>query len=369
MVQKLILSLLFGTGIQLSTPHCFGQKQNGGVQPIRTLATEIEVKVVLDNLKEPWAVVPGPDGDLWVTEKAGRVLIYDASFQLKHSLGDFAGLVSAGQGGLMDIAFHPKFSENHWVYLAYTLGSVGERRTRVTRYTFQNQELTAAKVIIEGPQGADNAHFGCRLVFDREGFLFAAFGERHEKEKAQQLDSLHGKVVRLHDDGKIPSDNPFGPSNAVFTYGHRNPQGLDLHPESGVLYVSEHGPSGYDAAPGGDELNSLSAGANYGWPVIHHQMQRAGMKSPLWEKTPALAPAGALFYTGDQISVWKNNFFVAMLRGKSLLRAEIKSDGRVGATEELLKDRYGRLRDVGQHPDGSLLVVTDDGEMIQISKK
>ncbi len=368
MLQKVALSVLVASGIQLSAPHCFGQNQKRESRSIHPQSGGTEVKVVLSNLDSPWAVLPSPEGDLWITEKSGKISIYDAGFELKHTLSGFPDMVAAGQGGLLDIAFHPRHAENHWVYLAYTVGSPSTRHTRVTRFTWQNQTLTEPKIIVDGPEGSDNAHFGCRLVFDRQGYLYASFGERHQKEKAQRLDSLHGKVVRLHDDGKIPTDNPFGPTNAIFTYGHRNPQGLDIHPESGVLYVSEHGPSGYDAPPGGDEINVLSAGANYGWPVIHHQMQQTGMRSPLLEYTPALAPSGAHFYTGDKIPAWKNNLFVAMLAGQSLLRVEIKNDGTIGQTEELFKGVYGRLRDVGQHSDGSLLVITDGGELLQISK-
>jgi aldose sugar dehydrogenase len=324
-------------------------------------------KVVISGLQNPWAVVPSPSGEIWISEMAGGIKIYDAGYRLKSTLKNFTNVKAYGQGGLLDIAFHPRFTNNHWIYLAYVVEQNGKHNTRVSRFTYTNGILNEAKMMIDGPSGDDGAHFGCRLVFDRAGFLYASFGERHQKEKAQAQDSLHGKIVRLTDDGQIPKDNPFGASNAVFSIGHRNPQGLDIHPLNGKLYDSEHGPSGYDAEGGGDEINLIKAGANYGWPIIHHKLTKAGMEAPLVEYTPAVAPSGAAFYTGSLITQWKNDFFVAALRGQRLIRLRIDKDGAVTESEMLLQGKYGRLRDVGNSPDGSLLVLTDDGRLIRLS--
>ena len=176
---------------------------------------------------------------------------------------------------------------------------------------------------------------------------------------------LHGKIVRLNDDGSIPKDNPFGKS-AIYSLGHRNPQGLAIHPVSGKMYDSEHGPSSFDAPPGGDEINEIIAGANYGWPQYHHRENGPGMTAPLLEYTPAIAPSGAIFYTGNALPQWKNDFFVACLRGQQVLRVRFDQSGRPGETEVLLKDKYGRLRDVETSPDGSLLVLAEDGRLIQL---
>jgi glucose/arabinose dehydrogenase len=322
-------------------------------------------KVVVTGLDSPWAVVASPAGEIWITEIGGDIKVYNSSFVHQRTLSGVPGLRAVGQGGLLDLAFHPQFLQNGWIYLAYTVDD-GGYHTRISRFTVRGNQLKDMKLILEGPTGDDSAHFGCRLVFDAQGFLYASFGERHQKEKAQKLNSLHGKTVRLHDDGSIPGDNPFS-GNPIFTLGHRNPQGLDIHPGNQRLYVSEHGPTGYDAPGGGDELNELKAGANYGWPNFHHDMTAPGMTAPMIQFTPAIAPSGAVFYTGGLIPGWHGDFFVANLRGTHLLRVRISNAGHITTTEKLLVNKYGRLRDVGNAPDGSLLVLSDDGRLIQLT--
>ncbi len=253
---------------------------------------------------------------IWITEQEGQIKIYDGQYRLLSTLKGFAtDLQAVGQGGMLDLAFHPKFLQNGWVYIAYTVRQPTGYGTQINRFTYRNGNLSDRKVILNGPTGTDSAHFGCRLVFDEKGYLYASFGERHQKEKAQRKDSLHGKTVRLNEDGSIPKDNPF-PGNAIYTLGHRNPQGLAIHPLSKSLVVSEHGPTGYDAPGGGDEVNILKPGANYGWPVIHHRESKQGMETPLAEWTPAIAPSGIAFYTDSKIPQWKNDLFVAAWLGK-----------------------------------------------------
>lgn len=323
-------------------------------------------KVLIKSLEDPWAVVSAPDKNIWITEQAGRIHIYGSDFKHQYTLSEFPDLVALGQGGLLDVAFHPQFDQNGWVYLAYTVGPRGKWHTRITRFSLKNKALHDPLLIIEGPEGTDGAHFGCRLLFDKEGFLYATFGERHQQEKAQDLGTLHGKIVRLHDNGEIPADNPFGADNPVFSYGHRNPQGLDMQPATGALYVAEHGPSGYDAPGGGDEINRLIAGKNYGWPVIHHNESQQGMVTPLRAYTPAIAPSGIAFYTGEAIPEWKGDLFVANLRGRSLLRLRLGDKGEAVEEEFLLQNKFGRLRDVATAPDGALLVLSDSGLLIQL---
>jgi aldose sugar dehydrogenase len=323
-------------------------------------------KVVISGMDRPWAVVSGPDGNIWITEKrSGNIYVYNSKFEKLEKIKGPENMSPYVEGGLMDLAFHPNFKNNQFLYLTYSVRNGNKYRIQVARFKYMKGSLNDQKVIIEGAEGEAGNHFGSRLLFDRKVFLYATFGERIEKEKAQDMTVLHGKIVRLNDDGSIPKDNPFAKS-PIYSLGHRNPQGLALHPISGKMYDSEHGPSSFDAPPGGDEINEIIAGANYGWPQYHHRENGPGMTAPLLEYTPAIAPSGAIFYTGGAIPEWKNDFFVACLRGQQLLRVRFDQKGRAADTEVLLKDKYGRLRDVETSPDGSLLVLAEDGRLIQL---
>lgn len=326
------------------------------------------VDTVLSGLSNPWAVVPADDGSLFITETRGRIRVVTPGGSIT-SLQDPPRVVATGQGGLLDLAFHPDFATNRWLYLAYSVGGRGSLRTRVTRFTLKGHRLMSPHPIVDGPPGTDGAHFGCRLLFGPDRKLYITLGERHQPRKAQDLRYLHGKILRVNDDGSIPHDNPFvarpHARGEIFTYGHRNPQGLDVHPVSGVLYATEHGPSGYDAPHGGDEINIIKGGNNYGWPVIHHRQRRRGMVTPRVEYTPAVAPSGAVFYVGGGFPQWKHDFFFAALRGQAVHR--IKFDGtRVVEAGRLLVGEYGRLRDVASGHDGSLYVLTTSGRLLRM---
>lgn len=329
-------------------------------------AEAVTDRVVVSNLDKPWAVVDGPDGNIWITEKPGSIKIFNSSFVLQKTLTGFPDLAPFGEGGVLDLAFHPKFKTNGWIYIAYTVSESGGYFTRVNRFTYRGGKLEDHKVIFNGPTGTAGTHFGCRLLFDDEGYLLASFGERREMWKAQDMNLANGKIVRVTDDGDIPRSNPFGGQSAVFTLGHRNPQGLAIHPLSRRIYDSEHGPTVYDAPEGGDEINEIVAGTNYGWPNYHHRMVGPGVQAPLLEYTPAIAPSGIAFYIGSKIPAWKNDLFVATLRGRHLLRIRIDENARVVETEKLLEGKYGRLRDVTTAPDGSLLVISEAGQLIQL---
>ncbi len=330
-------------------------------------AIAVTDKVVISGMDRPWAVVSGPDGNIWITEKrSGHILIYSPKFVLQKTLKGLPNLSSYVEGGLLDLAFHPKFKENNWLYVAYTVHGKAGYFVQINRFTYKNGALKEQKTLINGPASDVGNHFGSRLLFDDTGMLLASFGERLEKEKAQDMTVLNGKIVRLTEDGSIPNDNPFK-NSPIFSFGHRNPQGLAIHPISRKIYDTEHGPSEFDAPGGGDELNELKAGGNFGWPLIHHRMESQGLIAPLLEYTPAIAPSGMIFYTGNAIPDWKNDLFFAALRGQQVVRARIDKKGNVTETEVLLKEKYGRLRDVETSPDGSLLVLAEDGRLIQLT--
>lgn len=334
-------------------------------------AEALTERVVVTGLSKPWAVVNGPDGNIWVTEKAGAIKIFSRTYGLLRTLKGFPDLTVVGnEGGLLDLTFHPKFAQNGWIYVAYSVADGrGEFFTRINRFTYRGGALGDHKVIFNGPASPHQTHFGSRLLFDDQGFLLAAFGERREMYKAQDTSTAHGKIVRLTDEGGIPSSNPFARSGGmreIYSLGHRNPQGLAIHPVSRKIYNSEHGPTVYDAPEGGDEVNEIVAGANYGWPQYHHRLTAPGMTAPIAEYTPAVAPSGIEFYTGALIPNWKNDLFVATLRGRHVIRLRIDAQGKVLEQEKLLENKYGRLRDVSNAPDGSLLVISEDGRMIQL---
>ena len=233
---------------------------------------------------------------------------------------------------------------------------------RVVRYRETGDALTERKVIIEGIPGAPN-HAGCRLRFGPDGKLYVTTGDATDRELAQKMDSLAGKILRLNDDGSVPPDNPFvsqqGARPEIWTYGHRNPQGIDFQPGTNLLFETEHGPSGFDGPGGGDEVNIVEKGKNYGWPLIHHKQTREGLESPLLEYTPACAPASGSFYRGSLFQQFHGNFFFGCLRGERIIRVVL--DGRrVVSQEDLLKGKYGRIREVAEGPDGALYFSTSN---------
>lgn len=337
----------------------------------QTQHLKINSEVIFSGLNNPWAVVSGPDGKTYVTETEGRIRIFEA----ERLVGELQGLPKVeedGQGGLLDIAFHPRFAETKWIYLSFTVNSGSGMHTRIARYRMRDNLLSEEKIFSNGAIGTDGAHFGCRLVFGRDGKIYVTLGDRHQRNLAQDLNELHGKVLRFNEDGSIPSDNPFvgrsGVRTEIYSFGHRNPQGLDRHPGTGELFVSEHGPTGEGGIPGGgDEINLLRSGGNYGWPLVHHEKEDPRFISPLREYTPAVAPSGAAFYVGSAIKEWNGDFFVATLRGRSLLRLRVLG-GRVTEEEVLLNGRFGRLRDVATGNDGNLLVISQNGDLIRISR-
>jgi glucose/arabinose dehydrogenase len=330
-----------------------------------------QVETLTAGLEHPWALAFLPDGRFLVSERPGRLrlVLADGSL-LPQAVGGLPQIRAAGQGGLLDVAVHPDFAANGLVYFSYNEPGPGGSGTAVARGRLDGMQLHGVEVIFRLlPKSGTGYHFGSRLVFDRDGHLFITLGDRGERDRAQDLDDHAGAVIRIHDDGRVPADNPFvGRSDArpeIYSYGHRNIQGATLSPFDGRLWTHEHGPQG------GDEINLPEAGVNYGWPVITYGVNygigtaigegtaRPGMAQPLYYWVPSIAPSGMAFYDGAAFPGWHGSLFVGALKSRLLARLEIE-DGRVVHEERLLQG-IGRIRDVRQGPDGLLYLLTDEG--------
>src|SRR5213078_365967 len=355
------LAFLLITLLPLACGHPPPGRGAGEIEKSSASETSFRVETVVGNLQVPWAIVWTPDGRMLFTERVGRVRVFENGTLRSQPLFIVPDVEPSGESGLMDISLHPQFASNHFVYLTYAYK--GEHtRVRVMRYHETTAGLVEPKVIIEDLPAAQ-FHAGCRARFGPDSKLYITTGDATQRELAQRLDSLGGKTLRLNDDGTIPSDNPFvGQQNArpeIWTYGNRNEQGIDFQPGTNLLFETEHGPSGFDGPGGGDEVNILEPGKNYGWPVIHHRQTHEGMESPLLEYTPACAPASAMFYRGRAFSQFSGNFFFGCLRGERIIRVVL--DGRrVVSQENLLEKKYGRIRDIAEGPDGLIYFSTSN---------
>ncbi|MPY91107.1 MAG: PQQ-dependent sugar dehydrogenase [Luteitalea sp.] len=316
--------------------------------------TRFAVEIVVGGLEVPWSLAFAPDGRLFFTERPGRVRIFAEGRLVAEPAFVVPDVASVGEGGLLGLALHPNFADNHFVYLAYTAGSAeGRTVNRLVRYREVGGRLGEAAVLLDNI-GAASIHDGGRLRFGPDGKLYLTMGDAASPSRAQDLASRNGKILRVNDDGSRPDDNPF--ATLVFTWGHRNPQGLDWHPTTRVLLATEHGPTG------NDEVNVIQAGRNYGWPVIQGSEQRPDMQTPIEVYTPSIAPSGASFYTASLIPSFRGDFFFATLRGEHLHRLRIDSANprRVVLSESLMQGAFGRLRDVVTGPDGALYVATNN---------
>jgi aldose sugar dehydrogenase len=340
--------------------HAPAGRGAGEVETSAQSNTRFKIEKVIGGLEVPWSIVWAPDGRMIFTERPGRVRVFENGALNPKPLFVVPDIEKSGESGLMSVALHPQFSTNHFIYLSYAYSSGGVR-VRVVRYREAPEGFVDAKVIIEDLPAAQ-FHAGCRIRFGPDGKLYITTGDATRRELAQKLDSLAGKTLRLNDDGTVPQDNPFvGQPNArpeIWSYGHRNSQGMDWQPGTNLMFQTEHGPSGFDGPEGGDEVNIVEKGKNYGWPIIHHRQTRAGLESPLLEYTPACAPASGMFYRDSAFPQFKGNFFFGCLRGERLIRVVL--DGRrVVSQEDLVKD-YGRIRDVAEGPDGHLYFSTSN---------
>lgn len=355
-----LISSLVAVGIACSQPP--PGKGAGEVVGSATTQVKFRVETVVGGLTVPWSIVWAPDGRLIFTERPGRVRVLDSGKLRPEPLLTIPDVESTGESGLMSVALHPQFAVNHYLYLSYAYKGEDGQRVRVVRYRETAGGLVDRFVIIDNIPAAQ-FHAGCRIKFGPDQKLYITTGDATERKLAQQLDSLAGKTLRLNDDGKVPEDNPFvGQKNArpeIWSYGHRNAQGMDWQPGTNLMFQTEHGPSGFDGPGGGDEVNIVERGKNYGWPEIHHQQTRAGMESPLLEYTPACAPGSGMFYRGAALTQFRGNFFFGCLGGERIIRVTLDRR-RVVSQENLLEQKYGRIREVAEGPDGFIYFSTSN---------
>ena len=333
----------------------------GEIQSSAQSNVSFKIEKVIGGLEVPWSIVWDPGGRMIFTERPGRIRVFENGSLRTQPLFVVPDVEQTGESGLMSVALHPQFASNHFIYVSYAYSGQGGIRVRVTRYREVADGLVEPKVIIESIPAAQY-HAGCRLRFGPDNKLYITTGDASDRQLAQRLDSLAGKTLRLNDDGTIPADNPFvGQPNVrgeIWSYGHRNAQGMDWQPDSGLMFQTEHGPSGFDGPTGGDEVNIVERAKNYGWPLIHHRDSRAGLESPLLEYTPSGAPASGMFYHGAALTPFKNNFFFGCLKGERLIRVVL--NGRTVVSQEDLVKNYGRIRDVAEGPDGYLYFSTSN---------
>jgi len=325
-------------------------------------SVKFRVETVASGLQVPWSINFLPDGRIIFTERPGRIRVIENGKLRPEPLMTISDVEARSESGLMGLTLHPQFAQNHQLYLCYAYDSGNGQRDRVVRYSENGNGLTDRKLIIEDIPAAQ-FHAGCRLRFGPDAKLYITTGEATQKEIAQRLDSLGGKILRLNDDGTVPQDNPFvGRKDArpeIWVYGNRNPQGIDWQPGTNTMFETEHGPSGGDAPGGGDEVNIIEKGKNYGWPIIHHRETHEGLESPLLEYTPAVAPASGTFYRGSAFPQFRGNFFFGCLRGETIIRV-VLDGSRVVSQERLFEQQYGRIRDVAEGPDGAIYFSTSN---------
>ncbi len=330
---------------------------------------KIRVVPVAQGLESPWSMVFLPGGDVLVTERPGRLRLIRNGKLEDEPIAGLPEIQFGTHGGLLDVALHPNFETNHWIYISYSKGGERGSTTAVARGRLEGKRLVdVSDVFVAEAWTKSSLNPGSRVVFDRNGMLYASIGDRGPTGEplAQDLSNHNGKIIRLYDDGRVPADNPFlGRPNAkpeVYSYGHRNPQGMTVHPETGEVWASEHGPMG------GDEVNIIKRGANYGWPVVSYgrkysgeiiseQPAREGIESPRFFWVPSIGISGMLFYTGDRFPAWKGQLLVTGMSGRMIQRVRLQGRGQ-NERELMLTEMRQEIRDIRQGPDGLIYLVT-----------
>lgn len=317
-------------------------------------------EVFVEGLNVPWSMVFTDPNRVLVTERPGRVRVIQDGVVTPTPIRVFSEVVSTAEEGLMGMALDPNYQTNKFIYLCIAYEKNSKTVDKVVRLVDTGDSLGDDTVILDDIPAA-KFHAGCRIGFGPDQKLYVSTGDATQKESAQEKDSLAGKILRLEKDGSIPKDNPF-PNSFVYSLGHRNPQGFDWHPVSGVLISTEHGPSGNDGPGGGDEVNLIQAGKNYGWPVVSHSQSAPGMVDPLIEFTPAVAPASGMFYSANVFPQFTNSFLFGLLRGQGIIQVIFDSTDttQVVSYQKIPGIDVGRVRDVVQGPDGLIYFTTSN---------
>ena len=356
----------------IGTAACFNTWAQDRSSVISSEKQAFRLVTLLNGLENPWSLAFLPDGQMLVTERAGRLRLVSQDFKLNPKpIDGLPEVVAQGQGGLFDVVLHPQYAQNGWIYWAYNAPGQGGWGTAMARGKLQGHRMTDVQVLFSmQPKTRSSHHFGGRIVFDQAGFLYLTLGDRGDKDRAQKLNDHAGSVIRLHDDGRVPEDNPFvkreGALAEKWTLGNRNMQGAAVHPQTGQLWTHEHGPQG------GDEVNVMRSGLNYGWPVITYGVNyglgtkigvgqaKVGLEQPLHAWVPSIAPSGMAFVSGSHFPQWQGNLLVGALRGQMLVRLTL--DGEKVLGEERLLQGRSRLRDVRMGPDGFVYLLSDEAQ-------
>lgn len=366
-LKKILIAIALGFAVSLSA-HA------------QRLQTEFDVRLVAEGLQFPWGMAFMPDGNVLVTEKVGRLRIITPDGKVSEPIKGVPAVFFQQQGGLLDVALDPEFAKNRLIYLSYAEPEGSRAGTAVARAELKDDSLENVQVIFRQiPKVLGSVHFGSRLAFAPDGNLFITLGDRgNYMEEAQNLSNHIGKIIRIKPDGSVPSDNPFvnhpQAKPEIWSYGHRSMQGATIHPQTGALWIHEHGPKG------GDEINIPQAGKNYGWPKanygthyddtpIKNEHAAQGFEEPIHYWVPSIAPSGMVFYTGKLFPAWRGNLFVGALAGRQLVRLTT-GENKILSEERLLTDTL-RFRDVEQGPDGALYLLTDEdnGKLLKLSPK
>jgi len=353
---------------------CNIQKKEKDVA-LNTQKRTYSIETVVEGIDNPWGMTWLPDGSMLVTEKSGT--LYQVKNGEKTAIENVPEVYNRGQGGLMDIEIHPNYTENGWIYITHasTDGEGEGGNTKLIRAKLENGGLTQIEDLYKAtPNSTRGQHFGSRIAFDDEGYLYFSIGERGDRDvNPQDITRDGGKIYRLNDDGSIPEDNPFynepNAKKAIYTYGNRNPQGMDKHPETGKIWIHEHGPKG------GDEVNIVKKGANYGWPVISYGVnysgskfteitKKEGMEQPIYYWVPSIAPCGMTFVTGNVYPDWKGDLLVGSLKFSYL--ELLKLDGEKVTARERIAEEVGRVRNVKQGPDGFIYIGIEGQGIVKI---
>ncbi len=333
------------------------------------IAQKTSVELYFSDTGIPWGMAWTPQGDMLITMRGGDLKLIKKEPREAVNISGLPKISTGGQGGLLDIALHPDFANNGWIYFSYAKADdKGNRSTAIMRAKLNGANLSKQEdIYVSDAYSGKGSHFGSRLVFDNQGYLFFSIGDRGQRDiNPQDITRDAGKVYRLHDDGRIPDDNPFVKDNmakkAIYSYGHRNPQGMAKHPLTGKIWSHEHGPRG------GDEINLIAKGNNYGWPVISYginysgssftdRTEMEGMEQPLWYWDPSIAPSGMTFVTSDKYPQWQGNLLVGSLKFGQVVM--ITLDGDKAVKEEVVKDDLTRVRNIKQGPDGYIYLAVD----------